>query len=82
MKITIRKIKLTNFKGIRSFETTFNQITNIGADNGLGKTSIVDGFMWCLFGKDSNDRKDFEVKTLDENNKVIKDIQNGATSIR
>ena len=75
MKLTIRRIKFTNFKGIRSFETTFNQETNICAANGLGKTSIFDGFTWCLFGKDSSDRKDFEVKTLDANNKVIPQLE-------
>jgi exonuclease SbcC len=29
----------------------------------------MDAFLWLFFGKDSTDRKDFEIKTLDENNK-------------
>jgi DNA repair exonuclease SbcCD ATPase subunit len=75
MQIKIRKIKLTNFKGIRSMEISFNQLTNIYGENAAGKTSIFDAFTWCLFGKDSCDRKDFEVKTLDANNQVIPQIE-------
>ena len=43
--------------------------------NGVGKTTIFDAFTWLLFGKDSTDRKDFEIKTLDKNNKVIPQIE-------
>ena len=75
MQIRIRKIKLTNFKGIRSLEIAFNQTTNIYGENAAGKTTIFDAFTWCLFGKDSSDRKDFEVKTLDANNEVIPQIE-------
>jgi len=75
MQIKLRNIKLTNFKGIRSLVIPFNQTTNIYGENAAGKTTIVDAFLWCLFGKDSTDRKDFEVKTLDENNKVIPQIE-------
>lgn len=28
-------------------------------------------FKWLFFDKDSSDRKDFNIKTLDENNKPI-----------
>lgn len=74
MQIRLRKIKLTNFKGIRSWEAAFNQITNIYGENAAGKTTIFDAFTWNLFGKDSQDRKDAEFKTLDENNQVIPQI--------
>jgi DNA repair protein SbcC/Rad50 len=68
MEIILKKITLTNFKGIRSFSVVFNQETNIHGNNATGKTTLFDAFLWCIFGKDSTDRKDFEVKTLDENN--------------
>jgi hypothetical protein len=29
---------------------------------------LCDAFTWMLFGKDSSDRKDFEIKTLDQYN--------------
>ena len=38
--------------------------TFISGDNGTGKSTIFDAFMWLLFGKDVQDRKDYEVKRL------------------
>jgi exonuclease SbcC len=71
MKIVLKKLSLTNFKGIRSLSIDFNDVTNIYGDNATGKTTLMDGFLWLFFGKDSTDRKDFEIKTLDENNRPI-----------
>jgi AAA15 family ATPase/GTPase len=68
MKIEIKRLTLSNFKGIRSLTISFNQVTNILGDNATGKTTLMDAFLWLFFGKDSTDRKDFEIKTLDENN--------------
>jgi len=74
--IKIQSIKLINFKGIRDFNLSFNKDDMfIYGANGTGKTSIFDAFNWLLFGKDSNGRSDFEVKTLDTNNKVIEKIE-------
>lgn len=71
MKLNLRKIKFENFKGLRSMEINFEKITDIFGDNATCKTTICDGFYWCLFGKDSSDRKDYNIKTLDENNTEI-----------
>lgn len=68
MEIKLQSITLTNFKGIRSFSVDFSQQTNIFGNNGTGKSTLFDAFLWCIFGKDSSDRKDFEIKTLDDNN--------------
>lgn len=68
-KIMLANLTLTNFKGIRQFTASFGQSsTNIFGDNATGKTTLFDAFLWLLFGKDSTDRKDFEIKTLDDNN--------------
>lgn len=69
--IQIIEISLLNFKGIKSQKITFDKNTDIHGANGTGKTSIADAFTWLLFGKDTSDRKDFEIKTLDQNGKVI-----------
>lgn len=66
MKIEIRKLKFTNFKGFKDFEVEFSPDTTISGDNGTGKTSIVDGFLWLLFGKDSEGRTDFHIKHLNK----------------
>lgn len=62
---------LRNFKGVRSLEVNFGDITNITGDNATGKTTIFDAFTWLLFGKNSEDAKDFNIKTLDEHNNPI-----------
>lgn len=73
--IEIKSLKLTNFKGIKSLIIDgLEQETNIRGANGTGKTTIFDAFTWLLFGKDSTDRKDFEIKTLDKDNNVIPKI--------
>lgn len=64
-KIVVVSIKLRNFKGIRSLDVAFNGHTKVYGDNATGKTTIQDGFMWCLFGKDSSNKADFDIKTLD-----------------
>lgn len=70
MKIKLNRLTLLNFKGIRSLDIKFQQITNISGENATGKTTILDAFLWLLFGKDSTGRSDsnFEIKTLDANN--------------
>lgn len=62
--IKIKSLQVINFKGLKHQEINFNtegQTWIFGA-NGTGKTSLYDAFIWLLFGKDSTDRKDFEIK--------------------
>ena len=66
MKIEVKKLKFSNFKGFKDFEVEFTPDTTISGDNGTGKTSIVDGFLWLLFGKDSEGRTDFHIKHLNK----------------
>lgn len=74
-KITLEKMTLINFKGIRNLSLSFNDVTTIKGDNGTGKTTIVDAFMWLLFGKDSSDKKDFSIKTKDKNGITIPKLE-------
>jgi hypothetical protein len=74
--IQIKSLSLVNFKGIKKLEISdFQKETNIFGQNGTGKTSIFDAFTWLLFGKDSSDRTNFEIKTLDKLNNVIPKIE-------
>src|ERR1035437_3110978 len=69
MKVTIEKITLLNFKGIVNREINFTHRTDIYGDNATGKTTIFDALTWLLFGKNSEDVKDFNIKTIDSTGK-------------
>lgn len=67
------KLKLQNFKGIRNSEFDFGGINaTIYGDNATGKTTVFDSVCWLLFGKDSLDRADFEIKTLENGEPIHK----------
>jgi len=72
--VQLKRLSVLNFKGLRNLSIDFDNNTNIFGDNGTGKTTIFDSILWMLFGKDSTDRKDFELKTLDSDNNVIPKI--------
>jgi DNA repair exonuclease SbcCD ATPase subunit len=80
-KIEIKSLSLLNFKGIRSRQINFGNPTIISGDNGTGKTSIFDAFSWLLFGKDSSNRADFNIKTLDANNNPIPQIDHEVSGV-
>lgn len=80
--IKIKSLQLTNFKGIKSLQLDdLGQETSIYGDNGTGKTTVFDAFTWLLFGKDSTDRKDFEIKTLDKDNNAIPKIEHVVSAV-
>ncbi len=63
-KVILKSLTLTNFKGEKDRTTEFHpDVTTIKGANGLGKSRHFDAFIWLLFGKDSQDRKDYEIKT-------------------
>lgn len=61
----IYKLSLFNFKGIENLTLVLDgQNASIYGDNGTGKTTLYDAFLWLLFGKDSQGRKDTDIKPL------------------
>lgn len=72
-KLTLLKLVILNFKGIRELTIEFDKygrVVNVYGDNGTGKTTIVDAWLWLVTGKNSNDEKNFQIKTLDSNNEA------------
>ncbi len=68
----LQRLKLRNFKGCRSFDLILNgEDASIYGDNGTFKTTLMDGFQWLLFGKDSANRADFDIKTLTEDGQAL-----------
>lgn len=63
MKVIIKSIEIQNFKGFKSYVAGFDPaITSFRGKNGSGKTSIADAISWCLFGKDTQNRSQFDIK--------------------
>lgn len=75
MNIFLKKLELKNFKGVKELQIDFGSVTRISGDNGTGKTTIMDSFMWLLFGKDSKDRKDYKIKTINEDGEEIHGLE-------
>ena len=66
MNTKITKLELTNFKCFRHKEFSFDSdVTTIRGRNGVGKTTIADAILWCLFGKNSAGQATFSIKTHD-----------------
>ncbi|MBT2727872.1 AAA family ATPase [Bacillus sp. ISL-75] len=64
-QLTLTRLSLKNFKGVREFTIEMNgQNVRIFGDNATGKTTLFDSFVWLLFDKDSQNKKDFSIKTL------------------
>lgn len=81
MNILLKTLSLVNFKGVKQLTIDFNFITSIHGMNGSGKTTIFDAFTWLLFGKDSSDRKDFNVKPLDSKGVTKNRTENEVSAI-
>ena len=65
-RITIEELHLLNFRGARDVRVSFTDGTNIVCgDNGTGKSTLMDAFLWLLFGKDAEERKDCEIKRIE-----------------
>lgn len=71
------KATLKNFKGIKYFvlDTQGGNVSVFG-DNATGKTSLFDAIMWLLFGKDSQNKTEFGIKTRDAAGNEIHNIEN------
>ncbi|KAA0941588.1 AAA family ATPase [Sporosarcina sp. ANT_H38] len=64
-EVKLMNLTFKNFKGIKKFDLGADgQDLKAFGDNGTGKTTLFDGFVWLLFNKDSNNRADFAIKTL------------------
>lgn len=75
MQIKLISIIIENFKGIRDYGFTPNgKDVTVYAENGVGKTTIFDAFLWLLFGKNSEGKTDFAICPLDGSNRAVKGL--------
>ncbi len=74
--LLLSRLSLRNFKGCKSFELVVNgRNAKTYGDNATGKTTLFDAFSWLFFDKDSQNKSNFQIKTLDENNNVIPGLE-------
>ncbi len=65
-KVTFNHLKIENFKGIKFLQVDFSELTTISGENATGKSTIFDAILWCLFGKNSQDAKNFSIKNTSD----------------
>lgn len=74
MKLELTKIEIQHFKGIKNRTETFSSTVNeISGRNGSGKSTIMNAFIWCFFGKDILDRKDYNIKPFNLEGEMLYD---------
>jgi DNA repair exonuclease SbcCD ATPase subunit len=81
--VTLKELRLINFKGIKSLTAKFGAVTEISGANATGKTTINDAFTWVLFGKDAQGNSDtkFGIKTVGPDGQAIEKIDHEVTAI-
>ncbi|MEM4993017.1 AAA family ATPase [Priestia sp. SB1] len=81
-KIILQALVLKNFKGVKEFKLdTQGYNVQVFGDNGTGKTTLFDAFIWLMFDKDSQNKKDFQLKTVDSIGKEINNLEHEVEGI-
>lgn len=75
MQIKLKRLVIQNFKGCTERTVEFSHRTLIAGMNSTGKTTILDAFMWLLFGKDSAGNTSFKIRPEDEQGNRIDNVE-------
>ena len=81
MNIELKNLSLKNFKGIKDLTIDFKEKTKIYGKNEIGKTTIFNAYMWLLWGKDSKNRKDYEIKPYKQNGENIHNVETSVEGV-
>ncbi len=75
MNILLHKLIIENFKGVKEFmlELDGNSAV-IKAQNGVGKTTLYDAFLWLMFDKDSQGLASFDMRPLNKSGQAVKGL--------
>ncbi len=79
MKIEIISMTLRNFKKVSMQEISFSHSTLVSGGNKVGKTTIYDAYLWCLFGITS--KQNSVVQPLDAENNIIHHRTTSVTAV-
>lgn len=64
MRLTIKKIKLSNFKGCKELDLNLRDVNEISGENGAGKTTIATAWLWLMSDRDYAIRSNPSVQPL------------------
>ena len=68
--VILKRLSLVNWKGQKERSIDFSNETSICGANATGKSTMFDAFIWLLFGKDSLDRKDYNIIPIENGKRV------------
>jgi hypothetical protein len=75
-KLTINRIRYKNFKGLADYTLEPNgKDISVFGQNATGKTTLIDGVSYLLFGKDSFGKADFQLKPVDKGGEEIHNLE-------
>lgn len=74
-QIKLLSMHIQNFKGCKDRKIEFGQTTRITGDNGVGKSTVFDAYLWLLFDKNSKGVTNFAVRPLTESGETINNIE-------
>lgn len=74
-QIKLLSMHIQNFKGCKDRTIEFGQTTRITGDNGVGKSTVFDAYLWLLFDKNSKGVTNFAVRPLTESGETINNIE-------
>lgn len=74
-QIKLLSMHIQNFKGCKDRTIEFGQTTRITGDNGAGKSTVFDAYLWLLFDKNSKGVTNFAVRPLTESGETINNIE-------
>jgi len=80
--VKLKKLRLKNFKGLRDYTLTpGGEDLEVYGQNASGKTTLFDSFCWLLFGKDSLNRSDFDLKFIHPDGTVEHNLEHEVTAV-
>ena len=73
-KVILKTMEIEHFKGVKSQKIDFSDYTEIIGDNGTGKSTINEAYMWCIFSKNTFGNV-VSITPRDENNRIIPKVE-------
>ena len=84
MNLTLNRMEIENFKGVKHLKIDFSDRTDIYGANATGKTSIQDAFTWLLYNKDADGNApgsdNFREKPLGDDGQEVHNIETVVTA--